>query len=588
YAHHNLRGVMIFFWQDPPDKKLFQELSLLNQLSDLLLITMDGAYELKDFDDYSQRLSELIDMFELNINEFNYNELLVKLMAYVRKIIPQAGICVFTHDVQADLFNMVDYFNDLPPHTGFISSLTKILKEFCCKDNKCQESIGKWEDISDKFKGDYTAVLVSPVCFDLTSKTILVTWTNEIDGFTVNDRELLSVFGLFTYNILKNAATVKKLSQTNRLLKKSSQRLANVESLAALADMTSGVAHDLNNIIGGVIGRIQLLKLKVKNEPWVKELNKIEHLVLDGADTIKRVQEFSVSAKNKKLDKIDLAITVNDYFKRSDLKWQKVSEEKNISVTVKNFVDNAFINGISDDIFTILDKLIENAVENAYENSSVDIIISDENKYYQISVSNQGQPIDNLMREKIFYPFYSSKKSHSAGLGLSIVHGIVVRHQGKIDFESDAHRGTMFKVKLPKVERLDEVSEITRKDKRVRQLKILLVDDDEQIREVLSDMLTIDGHEITACSDGHSALSAFRKNHYDLIITDLGMPGMSGLDLSGIIHKENPQLPIAMITGWGTQLNKDEIAMKGVKALLPKPFHLKDIKALIKELVVNQ
>jgi len=587
YSNQNLKGVMTFFWQNSPDKKLFKDLSLLNQLSDLLLITMDGAYELNDFDDYSQRLSELIDMFELNISEFNYNELLLKLMTYIGKIIPQAGICVFTYDVQADLFNMVDYCNSHPPHAVFINSVTKILKEFCDKNNNCYESIGKWKDISDRFKEEYTAVLVSPICFDLTSKTILVTWTNEMDGLTANDRELLSIFSLFTYNILKTAMTVKKLSYANRLLKKSSQRLADVESLAALADMTSGVAHDLNNIIGGVIGRIQLLKLKVKNEPWVKELNKIEHLVLDGADTIKRVQEFSVSAKNKKLDKINLSITVNDYFKRSDLKWQKIAEKKNISVAVKNFVDKALINGIPEDIFTILDKLIENAVENAYENSTVDIIISDENKYYQISISNQGQPIDNSIKEKIFLPFYSSKKSHSAGLGLSIVHGIVIRHQGKIDLESDAQKGTIFNVRFPKVERVDEISEITRKDKRIRQLKILLVDDDEQIREVLSDMLTIDGHEITACSDGHSALSAFRKNHYDLIITDLGMPGMSGLDLSGIIHKEKPRLPIAMITGWGTQLNKDEIAMKGVKALLPKPFHLKDIKALIKELVVN-
>ncbi|HDL01950.1 MAG TPA: response regulator, partial [candidate division Zixibacteria bacterium] len=119
----------------------------------------------------------------------------------------------------------------------------------------------------------------------------------------------------------------------------------------------------------------------------------------------------------------------------------------------------------------------------------------------------------------------------------------------------------------------------------IKQLKILVVDDDDQIREVLTDMLSIDGYDTVACEDGFSALKAFETEEFDLVITDLGMPGMSGLELAGEIHSKKPELPIAMITGWGTQLNHDEVALKGVKTVLSKPFHLKDIKVMIQELV---
>jgi two-component system cell cycle response regulator CpdR len=138
---------------------------------------------------------------------------------------------------------------------------------------------------------------------------------------------------------------------------------------------------------------------------------------------------------------------------------------------------------------------------------------------------------------------------------------------------------------LPISDAISEDSDITSKTDRKEIKRILIVDDDEQIREVLTDLLTIDGYEITSCEDGKSALEKIESHDFELMITDLGMPGMSGLELSGIVHEQNPDLPIAMITGWGTQLNKDEVALKGIKAVISKPFHLKDIKLMISGMV---
>lgn len=100
-------------------------------------------------------------------------------------------------------------------------------------------------------------------------------------------------------------------------------------------------------------------------------------------------------------------------------------------------------------------------------------------------------------------------------------------------------------------------------------------------------MLMIDGHRATACADAYAALEALEKGGFDLLITDLGMPGISGLDLAGVVHETYPQMPIALVTGWGVQLTQDELSSKGIRAVLPKPFHLKEVKALVKELAAR-
>ena len=120
----------------------------------------------------------------------------------------------------------------------------------------------------------------------------LVAYTDQDDLMNNNDRELLSIFALFASIIIREEMQLKNLSRVNRLLKKSTTKLADIETLAALTDMTSGLAHDFNNVIGGIIGRVQLLQLKAKDQQTLRGLAKIEQLAQDGAETVKRIQEF--------------------------------------------------------------------------------------------------------------------------------------------------------------------------------------------------------------------------------------------------------------------------------------------------------
>ncbi len=589
YEDEQLRALFVAYWTrgDLPDAIDANRSALLDTALKLLVSTMHSVNETRMLTDYSLRLSDLIAMFEIPVEDQTLDELVGELTGHLRQVSPRSEYTLFLKDPTTGEFRFDATASGHSGHKLISDKLKTELPAYSAEFERIESISGTFKDVAATIGEPFSYAYLIPFCRDNAAKYILCVWSTTNAQLSENDRELLSIYSLFTQMILKDALLVRNLTRANRLLKKSSRQLANLESLAALADMTSGVAHDFNNMIGGVVGRIQLMKLKVKDPGIITDLNKIEAQVLEGAETIRRIQEFTTSAKNKKLKKIDLLAAMKSYFDRPDLEWKKVSESKNISVSIKSYVEIAEIEGAPEDITLLFEKLIENAVHFAKHDSTVEVVLAEERKQFVISVTDKGPVIPESIRKKIFYPFFTTKGSNGAGMGLAIVHGIVVRHGGKVELTSDEVNGTTFRLIIPGSDAQNEDSDISRKHGKLGSLKIIVVDDDEQIREVLSDMLTIDGHQITTCEDGYVALKQCQEHRFDLMITDLGMPGMSGLDLAGQVHESDPTMPIAMITGWGTQLNQDEVALKGVKAVLPKPFHLKDIKALITELVVE-
>jgi CheY-like chemotaxis protein len=116
-------------------------------------------------------------------------------------------------------------------------------------------------------------------------------------------------------------------------------------------------------------------------------------------------------------------------------------------------------------------------------------------------------------------------------------------------------------------------------------LKVLVVDDEPAVRTALSEILTAEGHEVAACADGPAALERSREEAFDLVITDLSMPGMSGWEVAGCVKAERPETPVLLITGWGEQIDPAEARAKGVDAVLAKPFTRIDLAMLIVELI---
>ncbi|MDF1544429.1 MAG: hybrid sensor histidine kinase/response regulator [bacterium] len=580
-----VNGAIAFFWKENSGRNQIRNSHAIELLSRAFEAPMKSIGEVHSFTDHSKRLSGLIDLFSLPIENYRFKDFVSELTRRTAAIIKVEGLCLLKQDVRSGRLQLQEVVTRQKPKKEFLSALPKLLQ----RDQETPEHAcghrTQIRDISAEFETDYGAVMAIEIAPDKFYRYELVAWDSAAKELSRNDRELLSVFGVLGGAIIRNAILFRQAKKARRIMERNSSLMADMETTAALADMTSGVAHEFNNIIGGVLGRLQLIKMKHEDEKLLAQMDQIEKMILEGAATIRSIQEYTVGAEYKSLGPVNLGEVVRDAVVGSDSSWVSDAESRGISVQTNLVVSDAVVHGNADDIGTAVDKLVHNAVEFSPDNARIMISLVRAENSVKLTIADSGPGIPRANKQKIFYPFFSTKNSRLCGLGLSVVHGIATRHKAKISVKDNNPTGTIFELRFSEINAVADYSDITSQTKKVEALRILIVDDDEQIREVLRDMLSMKGHIPTACADGYAALEALEKQKFDLVITDLGMPGISGIDLARQAHESQPELPIAMITGWGSQLNKSEVTENGIKAVISKPFHLQDIQVLIEELV---
>jgi len=584
--HENATAMVTAYWRNRPDGVTLEAIQRVRLLLELVARSMSMADQLHLVNDFSVRLAKALSILEVDTEGLSIRKTASIMIRLIRSLIPACGSCFLSEDPDGDRFSVVEFADSGAEAPGLIERLAEVVYEqfgLSSDDGAGESTIALTAPLSD-YCAAAAAVEMIP---DEDHRFVLATWTHCPAGLTPNDIELLSIFGLAARTVLRSALHLRRLRRSKRTLEKSSARLADVEALAALTDMTTGIAHDFNNVMGGIVGRVQLMKMKLADGPMLSSLNKVESLAMEGAETVRRIQEFTRRTRNKKLDAVNLAEIVRNCLGPRPSSWRRLADAAGVRVTCEGAPDEVFVAGDADDLMTLLDKLIDNAVEHSPRGGRVELSLDAAERSVVLTVTDHGAGIPDANRKKVFYPFFTTKPDRGAGLGLAIAHGVVVGHGGKIEVGSGPDGGAVFKVSFNCIDGGSDDSDTTSQTGQPGRLRILVVDDDEQIREVLSDMLTIDGHSAVACADGYKALEAVDQHRFDLIITDLGMPGMSGLDLAAVVHEKFPDLPIAMITGWGTQLDEEDVSLKGIKTVLPKPFHLKDVKAVVRELAAR-
>jgi len=187
--------------------------------------------------------------------------------------------------------------------------------------------------------------------------------------------------------------------------------------------------------------------------------------------------------------------------------------------------------------------------------------------------------------DKIFDPFFTSKGAQFTGLGLSSSYGIINAHHGAITADSIEGKGTRFTIKLPVLEKkmLEEEETIGPPSGAMEKANILVIDDEEDVRELIRDILTASGHEVETAVDGINGMQLFRAKKFDLVFTDLGMPGMSGWQVAKAIKDMSRKVPVAVITGWDIELKESEMKERGVDFVAHKPFKVDHILKLVRE-----
>ncbi len=428
--------------------------------------------------------------------------------------------------------------------------------------------------------------LLVPLISGNTAKEILVLQRNLEHTFSQQEIDLAKLFAQSVGKALANARAFENLENAYRSVSVAQEQALQTERLRALKEMAAGMAHDFNNVLGSILGRIQLLLNQPLDEKLVHSLKQMEKAAAEVVRKVARLQEFTRDRHEDEAHPIDLTSVAKEAIEVTRPVWRDGIEAMGkapIELSTDFSTATAPILGNFTDLVEVVANLISNAVDALPSGGKIAVSAFEKGSDVFLSVRDNGIGMSPEVKSKVFFPFYTTKGRKGTGLGLSVAYGIVSSYRGEILIESEPGKGSAFSLRFPASHESQKQAPPVAIEEKVGRLSILAVDDDENIRSVLSEMLDFLGHKVEAAEDGKRALDFLEKQSFDLVITDLGMPGISGWEVTRAAKEKNKATPVILISGWGTQIDPAKVSEVGIDKVLPKPFHMDDIRRAIGE-----
>jgi PAS domain S-box-containing protein len=362
------------------------------------------------------------------------------------------------------------------------------------------------------------------------------------------------------------------------------EQLLQSEKLRALGEMASGVAHDFNNALTAILGNAQLLLYTAADEDSKETLRTIEKVAKDSAQTVRRLQDFTRKGAHKEFFRLDVNSIIQDAMEITKPKWKDDAQGRGFQIEmVSTFGEIPPVAGNASELREVITNLIFNAIEAMPEGGKIEIRTYWRKEKVCIQIADTGVGMTEEVRQKAFEPFFTTKPFANTGLGLSMSYGIIKRFGGEIEAESKVGQGTTFTIMLPIGEEGKDELVVPSLTRRAKEARILVIDDEESVRSVLSQILSQVNHQVTVAKDGGEGLQLFQEKEFDIVLTDLGMPDMSGWDVCKAIKKLKARVPVGMITGWGMELDQSKKEESGLDFVIPKPFDFHQILKVVDE-----
>jgi len=388
--------------------------------------------------------------------------------------------------------------------------------------------------------------------------------------------------------------TERKRAEEER--KKLEDQLGQAQKMEAIGTLAGGIAHDFNNILSAIIGYTELALRDVgKQSGLATHLHSVLNAGDRAKDLVRQILTFSRSSEHELKP-----IQINDVAQEV-LKLIRATLPATIEIQ-QDLASKAVVMADSVQVHQVLMNLCTNAGHTMRESGGIlTVTLTDEEldpsfireypemkpgPYVKITVADTGHGMTQEIINRIFDPYFTTKAhGEGTGLGLSVVHGIIKSYKGIITVQSKPGKGSAFNILLPVIE-----SKTGLKKEYERQLpggneSILLVDDEPALADVGAKMLELLGYKVIAKTSSIDALELFRAQPetFDLIITDMTMPVMTGEALALEAMKIRSDIPVILCTGYSYQISKQKAAQLGIKAFLMKPLILKDIAATVRE-----
>jgi signal transduction histidine kinase/BarA-like signal transduction histidine kinase len=407
---------------------------------------------------------------------------------------------------------------------------------------------------------------------------VLSALTGQAAAFSDDDVAVATTFAAQAGIALENSRLYAELERALEGVQKGQDQLVQVERLRALGEMAAGVAHDFNNLLAVVMLRTELLLARKPASDMAESLTMIRQAAHDGAQTVRRIQEFTRTRSSRPFTPVDVSRLLHEVVELARPRWRDQAQSCGVTYDVR--VEGgpvAAVAGAAEELREALLNLLNNALEAMPAGGRFTFRAASENGRVVIRAEDSGCGMSEETRRRVFEPFFTTKGAQGNGLGLAVVWGIISRHGGDITVESALGRGTTFVIGLPIPSALPAAGAAAGDPVVPKGKRVLLVEDNVEIRRSLADLLRDSGCRVTEASDGLAALAQIQVERVDLVLTDLAMPGVSGWDVAKACMDRQPDAPIGLITGFGDQLDPAKLERHGIRFVVAKPFSSTDL-----------
>ncbi|MBV8855893.1 MAG: PAS domain-containing protein [Acidobacteria bacterium] len=363
------------------------------------------------------------------------------------------------------------------------------------------------------------------------------------------------------------------------------ERAAQADKLRALGQLASGVAHDFNNALAAILGRAQLLRRSAEgDERLTRGLDIILTAAEDAAATVRRIRSFAQQLPGEGRAEVSVLELLRDAVEITRTRWENDARAGGLRYDVAVEGDDSLhARGNASELREVFVNLVVNAIDAMPAGGRLDINCGRRGERLRLLFTDTGTGMPEEVRARIFEPFFTTKGVHGTGLGLFVSYGIVERHGGHIAAASQPGRGTTFTIDLPHAETVrpePPPPPARERHEPSRALSVLVVDDEEHVRETLAEMVEAFGHHVRRADGGRAALKALDEGEFDLVFTDLSMPEMDGWEVARAVRRRSPRTRIAVVTGYG----RDAARTQGdapADTVIGKPFDFAQVEEVL-------
>ncbi|MFO0930716.1 MAG: ATP-binding protein [Gemmataceae bacterium] len=399
---------------------------------------------------------------------------------------------------------------------------------------------------------------------------------------------------------ISNCQLYTRLRDAYENLRVTQQRLVQTEKMRALGELASGMAHEFNNSLCGTLGLIELaLQGGTLDGAARQYLESARTCAWDAAQTVRKVQQFARQRPHDPTtQRIDLSQLLRQSIDLIRMKWEQGERTSPVLLAgppAANALrleihaeEPAWVCGDASELRQVITNLAFNAIDAMPDGGVLTLRVWSSTSHVALAVQDTGTGMAEAVRHRLFEPFFSTKGERGNGLGLSVVYGIVQRHGGQLTVESEPGVGTTMTVSLPTAQQaprptpaaIPHPAGTARAGQRV-----LVIDDEDHIRRFLAGALAHLGYEAVVAATAEEGLAVFEREPFDLVLTDLILPGSNGEQVARTVAQRRPHTPVILLTGQACCYDADHTLPEGVSCLLAKPIGLATLASTVARLV---